>query len=173
MSNDLKIDPYIQEVEGQSFQIKAVSNQGVGVQWIRCVVSKLVFCTFAYATNAQVYFFLLTSKTIVIWFHALVLPHLHSNLQRAQESNGEHGRFHWYPSHWLPWMFIVVSAASFPLVWKETLTTGFRPPNMPVLLSSAGDMTEYSSVPRGPLPHSYFSGISLPTGPSLYSSSLH
>lgn len=67
MSNDLKIDPYIQEVEGQSFQIKAVSNQGVGVQWIRCVVSKVVFCTFAYATNARVFFFfLLTSKTIVI-----------------------------------------------------------------------------------------------------------
>lgn len=43
MSSDLKIGPYIQEVEGQSFQVKAVSNQGVGVQRIRCVVSKLVF----------------------------------------------------------------------------------------------------------------------------------
>lgn len=34
MSNDLKIDPYLQEVEGQSFQIKAAGNQGGGVQWI-------------------------------------------------------------------------------------------------------------------------------------------
>lgn len=173
MSSDLKIGPYIQEVEGQSFQVKAVSNQGVGVQWIRCVVSKLVFLYIRICNKCSGVFFSFNFKNDC---NLIPRPSPATSLFFPTEGTGK---------QWGTWAFPLIPTSLttmnvhshlccfLPLVWKETLTMEFRPPNMPVLLTSAGDITKYSSVPHGPLSHSYFSGISLPTGPSLYSSSLH
>lgn len=129
--------------------------------------------TFAYATNAQVVF----SFNFENNCNLIPDPSPSTSLFQPTKNTGNQSR---------TWVFPLIPTSLATMNVHCHLCCFFSPclkgdtyhgiqtsQHAPVLLSSPGDIMEQSSVLHGPLLHSYFSGISLLTVPSLYSSSLH